>query len=303
MNSLKKKRNWDRISAILIFIVPTLFFFCAFIIKPVMTSIAYSFMKVDVFGTSLKVQFVGLQNFIELFKDEVFWRSARNTVIWAIASPLLEIPLGLLLALMLRSKMRGSRFFRAAWFTPVLLPQVVVGIIWAWIFNSEWGLLNKILDVIHLENLEHAWLGDPNTALAALIFVTTWVWVGFNMILLLAAVSALPEDIMEAAEIDGSGYWYTVRHIIVPMIRPVILNAMILCFIGKMKVFDLIWVTTKGGPLWATETVATYTVKRAFYWGTFEKGYPSAMATIWFLIILIVSAISNRAVRKAQENS
>lgn len=303
MNSRIKNKNWDRISAIIIFIAPTLLFFCTFIIKPVVTSIIYSFMKVDVFGANMTMEFVGLKNFIEVFHDEVFWRSARNTIIWAITSPLLEIPLGLILALALQTKMRGARFFRAAWFTPVLLPQVVVGIIWAWIFNSEWGLLNKLLGLLHLSVLEHAWLGDPNTALFSLIFVTTWVWAGFNMILLLAAVSSVSQDITEAAKIDGAGYWYTVFYVVIPIIKPVILNAMILCFIGKMKVFDLIWVTTKGGPLWATETVATYTVKRAFYWGTFEKGYPSAMAAMWFLVILIVSVISNTAVRKAQENS
>ncbi|MEA5014551.1 MAG: sugar ABC transporter permease [Candidatus Limiplasma sp.] len=294
-------RRWDRdrVVATCVLIFPMLLFYILFIIKPVCTSIVYSLMKVDVVRGGVATQFLGLANFREILRDQVFLKAAGNTVIWAIVSPCLEIPMGLMLALALKSRLRGSGFFRAAWFAPVLLPQVVVGIIWAWIFNSEWGLLNQILSNAGLHSLTRAWLGKPDTALPALIFVTTWIWTGFNMILLLSAVSTVSEDVLEAARIDGASYWRSVFHVIIPIIRPVILNAMILCFIGKMKVYDLIYVTTKGGPAWATETVATYTVRRAFNWDVIERGYPSAMATLWFLLILIVSALANRAVRKS----
>ena len=181
---------------------------------------------------------------------------------------------------------------------PVLLPQIVVGIIWAWIYNSEWGALNQILKTIGLESWMRAWLGHPDTALPALIVVTTWTWIGYNMIILLAAVSSIPKDLLEAARLDGANRLQVLKRVIIPLIRPVIVNLMILCFIGKMKVFDLIWATTQGGPMWSTETVATYTVKRAFYWNTFEKGYPSAMASMWFVIILVISLLVTRAMKK-----
>jgi multiple sugar transport system permease protein/raffinose/stachyose/melibiose transport system permease protein len=303
MLSLNRSRpDRDRVIATLILILPMLMFYLLFIIKPVFTSIAYSFMKVNVVRGGMQMQFLGLDNFKELLKDKVFLKAARNTLIWAVASPCLEIPMGLILALALKTRMKGSRFFRAAWFAPVLLPQIVVGIIWAWILNAEWGLLNKMLISVGLGNFTHAWLGKPDTALPSLIFVTTWVWTGFNMILLLSAVSTVSDDVLEAARIDGASYWRTVFNIIIPIIKPMILNAMILCFIGKMKVYDLIYVTTKGGPAWSTETVATYTVRRAFNWDVIERGYPSAMATLWFVLIMLVSVLANRAVRKSYLN-
>jgi ABC-type sugar transport system permease subunit len=120
------------------------------------------------------------------------------------------------------------------------------------------------------------------------------------MIILLAAVSSIPKDLLEAARLDGANRVQVLKRVIIPLIKPVIVNLMILCFIGKMKVFDLIWSTTQGGPMWSTETVATYTVKRAFYWNTFEKGYPSAMASMWFIIILVISLAVTRMMQKKE---
>ncbi len=277
----------------LIFIMPALSFFLAFIIYPLCTSLVYSFFKVQTMGPNARFTFVGLDNFRAVLSDEVFRSAAKNTLIWACASPLLEIPLGLILALALRGGGKAAKIYRTLWFVPVLIPLIVVGVIWAWILNSDWGIINKILESVGLGVLARPWLGDTATALPSLIGVTTWVWTGFNMVILLAAVSAIPEELIEAAKIDGASPVRILFSVIIPYIRPVLINLMILCFIGKMKVYDLVWVTTYGGPMWSTETVATYTVKRAFFWGTFEKGYPSAMASLWFMIILAVALIAN----------
>lgn len=293
-----KRLDQERCIATVVFLLPVLTFFFLFIAKPLITSICYAFMKVDVVRGGVETTFVGFENFKEILRDEVFRKAARNTMIWAIASPLLEIPLGILLALLLKTKLRGYRFFRAAWFAPVLMPQVAVGIVWAWLLNSEWGLINKLLSAMGMESLTRAWLGDPGTALGSLILITTWIWTGFNMVLMVTALSTVSEDVLEAATIDGASYWQKVVKIVMPIIRPMVINALILCFIGKMKVYDLIYVTTKGGPAWATETVATYTVKRAFNWSFIERGYPSAMATLWFAVILVVTVLSNRAAQK-----
>lgn len=284
------------------FIAPALLFYLTFTIFPVFKSLFYSFYKVEIFGIRSNMDFVGLDNFRAVFADPVFWQAAGNTLVWALTSPFLEIPLGLLLALYLAKGTKMTKWARVLWFMPVLLPQIVVGIIWAWVYHSEWGILNEIFRAVGLDGLARAWLGDPKTALPALIAVTTWMWTGFNMIILLAAVSSIPKELLEAAKIDGARGPQVLMKIIVPLMRPVIINLMILCFIGKMKVFDLIWATTQGGPLWATETVATYTVKRAFYWGTFEKGFPSAIATIWFLIILVIAVATTVALQKKKES-
>ncbi len=286
-----------------IFVAPAALFFLVFIVYPLFTSLVYSLYTVQTMGPSARFTYVGLKNFREVLDDEVFRAAARNTLIWACTSPLLEIPAGLILALALRRGAKAvSRIFRTLWFVPVLIPQIVVGVIWAWLLNSDWGIVNNLLHAVGLGFLARPWLGDPATALPSLIMVTTWVWTGFNMVILLTAVSSVPDELIEAATIDGAGPVRVLFSVIIPYIRPVLINLMILCFIGKMKVYDLVWVTTYGGPMWSTETVATYTVKRAFFWGTFEKGYPSAMASLWFLIILVVSLFANLVLLRRRDD-
>jgi ABC-type sugar transport system permease subunit len=233
-------------------------------------------------------QFVGLANFVELFsKDALFLTAVKNTMIWASVAPFLDVGVGLVLALALYAAVPFSRFFRVAWFTPVLISYVVVGIVWMWIYNYDWGVLNGILRGVGLESWTHAWIGDPNTALWAIIFTHTWKWAGFNMVVCLAALSALPREVLEAAELDNCNWLQRFWFVMVPMIRPTLVNLLILSLIGKMKVFDLVWIMTQGGPLWSTETVSTYVYKRAFTWSTFDLGYPSAISVVWFVVVLV----------------
>jgi len=166
-----------------------------------------------------------------------------------------------------------ARFFRIAWFTPVLISYVVVGILWVWIYNYDWGVANALLIWLGLPGLVHSWLGDPNTALWAIILTHAWKWAGFNMIVCLAALHSLPSEVLEAAELDNCGWLKKLIFIIIPMLRPTLAGLFILALIGKMKVFDLVWIMTSGGPLWSTETVSTYVYKRAFGWNTFDLGY------------------------------
>jgi ABC-type sugar transport system permease subunit len=179
-----------------------------------------------------------------------------------------------------------SRFLRVIWFTPVLMSYVVVGIIWVWIYDYDWGLANTILHAVGLGAFEQSWIGDPRTALGSVMVTHIWKWLGFNMIIFLAALHALPGEVLGAAELDNCGWFAKLVHIIIPMLRPTIVNLLVLSFIGKMMIFDLVWIMTAGGPLWSTETVSTYVYKRAFDWNTFDLGYPSAIAVLWFLIIL-----------------
>jgi ABC-type sugar transport system permease subunit len=270
---------WGTIVA---FLLPALTIYVAFTAYPVVRTFWNSFHKV----LPRREDFVGLENYWQLVVDEIFWRAVRNTIAWAIASPLAEVSIALVLALALYAKVPGARFFRVAWFTPVLMSYVVVGILWVWIYNYDWGAVNAALRAIGLGQFARAWLGDPATALPALVLVTSWMWTGFNMVVLLAALHSLPREVIEAAELDNCGWGAKLRYVIVPLVRPTILNLIVLSFIGKMKIFDLVWITTKGGPLWSTETVSTYVYKRAFEWSTFDLGYPSTIATVWFAIVL-----------------
>ena len=272
------------LGAIVALLLPALIMYTAFTAYPVVRTI---YNSVHTVLPNQADRFVGLANYAALLTgDTIFWRAVRNTLTWAIAAPLLEVSIALLLALALYARLPGARLFRIAWFTPVLMSYVVVGIIWMWIFNFDWGAANALLRFLGLDAWARAWLGHPDTALPALILVTTWMWTGFNMVVLLAALHSLPSEVLEAAELDNCGWLKKLWFVIIPMIRATILNLCILSFVGKMKIFDLVWIMTQGGPLWSTETVSTYVYKRAFEWSTFDLGYPSTIATIWFAIVL-----------------
>jgi multiple sugar transport system permease protein/raffinose/stachyose/melibiose transport system permease protein len=269
---------------VMLFLTPALLMYAAFTAYPVVRTFANSLYLIKPRGRNI---FVGLDNYTELlFSDAIFWKAVANTMTWAGVAPLLDVGTGLLLALCLYAKVPLARLFRVAWFTPVLISYVVVAILWMWIYNYDWGVVNVALRAAGLGDLAHSWLGDPDTALWALIFAHAWKWAGFNMVVCLAALHALPSEVIEAAELDNCGWLKKLWFIIIPMIRPTLINLLILAFIGKMKVFDLVWIMTQGGPLWSTETVSTYVYKRAFEWNTFDLGYPSAVAAVWFVVVL-----------------
>jgi ABC-type sugar transport system permease subunit len=273
-----------------IFLFPALAIYVGLTAYPAFRTFYDSFFTIE----GLDATFVGLDNYRALMSDETFWVSVRNTFIWSFVAPVLDVSTGLLLALALYAGVPFARFLRVAWFTPVLMSYVVVAILWTWIYNYDWGVVNLALRAVGLDALVTSWLGNPNTALAALIVTHAWKWAGFNMVVCLAAIHSLPSEVLEASELDNCGWGAKLRYVIVPMLRPTLLNLYILAFIGKMKIFDLVWIMTQGGPLWATETVSTYVYKRAFNWNTFDLGYPSAIASVWFVVVCAAVVILNR---------
>ena len=215
-------------------------------------------------------------------------------------APVLELAIGLLLALAVYARVPLGRVLRVAWFAPVLISYVVVAIMWSWLYNYDWGLVNLAMRAAGLGHLQRSWLGQPDIALAALIVVDVWKWTPFHMVVCLAALQGLPREVLEASELDACGWLRKLRHIAVPMIAPTLLGLLMLRFIGKMKVFDLVWLMTQGGPLWSTETVSTYVYKRAFDWNTFDLGYPSAIATVWFAAILLCVVLFTAVFRQRE---
>jgi len=267
-----------------LFLGPAILVFAGFTAYPVLRTFYNSLYLVGPKGAS---GFVGLHNFSQVLRaDPVFWTAVRNTAIFTLVGTPLDVFGGLLLALCLFAGVPFARSLRVIWFLPVLMSYVVVGIIWVWIYDYDWGALNLLLHAIGLGRLEHSWLGDPATALWAVMAAHLWKWLGFNMIVFLAALHALPGDVLGAAELDNCGWIAKTIYIIIPMLRPTLVNLLVLSFIGKMMIFDLVWIMTQGGPLWSTETVSTYVYKRAFDWNTFDLGYPSAIAVLWFIIII-----------------
>jgi ABC-type sugar transport system permease subunit len=293
----RARRPWGPIA---IFLGPTLIVYAAFTIYPVLVTF-YNSLHTLRMDLGMLYEFVGLEHFREILgSDDVFWKAARNSLVWAVVAPIVDIPLALVLALTLHARVPFARFFRTVWFTPVLMSYPVVGVIWLWVYNYDWGIANLVLRAIGLGGYAQAWLASPATALPALILVTTWMFAGFNMVVLLAAIHAIPSDYLDAARVDGAGALQRTWRIMIPLLRPTIVNLVILDFIGKMKQFALVWVMTRGGPMWGTETVATYVVKRAFEWKTLDLGYPSAIAVIWFVIIFGLSLLLTRVLQRRE---
>ncbi len=283
---------------LLAFLAPALVFYAAFTIYPVVRTFYNAFHAIKPHGV---VDFVGFGNFATLLlSDAVFWKAVGNTSLFTLVATIVDVVGGLLLALCLFARAPLAPLLRVIWFTPVLMSYVVVGILWVWIFDYDWGLANATLRFLGLGAFEQSWLGQPSTALWSVLFAHEWKWLGFNMIVFLAALHALPGEVLGAAELDNCGWVAKLVYIIVPMLRTTTVNLTVLSFIGKMMVFDLIWVMTGGGPLWSTETVSTYVYKRAFEWNTFDLGYPSAIAVLWFVIILAFVAIVTRVARSRE---
>jgi ABC-type sugar transport system permease subunit len=294
---LRAPRPWG---AIAVFLGPTLLLYFAFAVYPVVVTFYNSVhsLRMDL---GMQYEFVGLDHFREILTgDEVFWKAARNALTWGLVAPVIDIPLALVLALVLHARIPFARVFRTVWFTPVLMSYPVVGVIWLWVYNYDWGMANLFLRAVGLGGYAQAWLASPATALPALILVTTWMFAGFNMVVLLAAIHAIPGDYLDAARVDGAAPLRRIVHVLIPLLRPTLVNLAILDFIGKMKQFALVWVMTRGGPMWGTETVATYVVKRAFEWKTLDLGYPSAIAVLWFVIIFGLSYAFTRLLQRRE---
>ena len=301
------RRPW---LAIGIFLSPALLLYAAFVVVPVFMTFYNSVHRLTITGPVQTYTWVGLQHYEQLlpqpdgfglyWADNTFRLAVQHAVTWAVVSPLLEIPIALVLAYVLYLGVPGVRFFRFAWFAPVLVSWVVVGIIFKWIYNYEWGAVNVTLRALGLDGLATNWLGNTATALPALIAMTTWKQVGFNMVILLAAISSVPAELIDAARIDGAGRVRILLSVVVPLVRVTVVNLLVLCFMGKMEAFAAVWATTQGGPVYATETVATYMQKRAFMWQTFDLGYPSAMAVIWCLIVFGLALFFQRVLQRRQ---
>lgn len=268
------------------FLAPALAVYAGFVVVPIFISGYYSLFSWS--GISPQFTYVGLGNFARLLQDAVFWQSLQNNVILVVASIATQLPLALLLALFLVQPIWGVKLFRTVYFMPLLMSTVAIGILWNFFYDPNFGILNELLRGLGLQSLTRGWLGDERTALGAVIATISWQFTPFYMILFRAALTGIPEEIYEAAAIDGAAGWSTFRHITLPLLRPTIRTGAILSLIGSLKYFDLIYVMTGGGPNSTTELMATYMYKSAF--NHFRMGYGSSIAVTLFIVALILTS-------------
>lgn len=277
---------------------PALIVFSVFVVWPLLDSFCYS--VTDWNGLSSAPKFVGLANFVRAFTDPEFFHAIGNSTIWIIAALLLPTLLGLVLALVLNAGLRGSRIFKSIFYLPICLSAIVVGQIWIWIYQPGWGLLNSaIAYALGARRFNFAWLAEPSTALAAVIVAWSWQQTGLAMVIFLAGLTAIPRDLLEAAEIDGVSPWKQTLHIVLPMLRPATVVVVALSMISALKGFDILYVMTGGGPFHSSVTLAFLMYEESFK--KYRMGYGSAISVVLFLIALSIIFVYFRQLKKADD--
>jgi raffinose/stachyose/melibiose transport system permease protein len=269
---------------ILLFVAVPMLIYVFFALIPILYNI-----YISLFDTNLLTpgKFVGLKNYARLLKDTTFLRALRNNIFLVIGSLAAHMGLGLLFANAIFQKVKGSKFFQSVFFLPSVICGVAVGLIWTFVYHGNYGLLNAFLKLIGQGDLQQVWLSNKNLALICIIVVVMWQWVGYHVVIQLAAMRNIPQELYEAAQLDGASEWQQFKNITVPLIRPILKVDAVLIITGALKYYDLVAVMTNGGPNHATEVMSTYMYYEAF--NVLKFGYSSAIGVV--LLILCMSAV------------
>ncbi len=285
----------------LLFLAPFLLLFLVFHIGPVVASLVLSFTSYD--GLSRPV-WVGLANYYDiLFGTEaatrLFWKSVVNTLYYTGGELTLEASIGLALALLVNARMlRAKALWRSSYYLPVITSAVAASMIWLWIYNSQSGLLNLLLQALHLP--KQSWLGNPLLAMPSIIVMAVWGGVGWSMVIYLAGLQGIPYSLYEAARIDGASGWQQFVYITLPQLRPVTFFVVVMSCISNLQVFSQMFIMTNGGPLNATISVTLQIWTNAFRF--FRLGYASAMSFLLFIVIFAISVLNNRVLGGSVES-
>ena len=279
----------------LVFSLPALLYMILFIGIPTLQNFVLSFKNVDVytFADKSKQNFVGLKNYIELFSggNSILQRSMINTLVFTVFSILFQFVIGFALALLFNRKFPGSSFFRGATMISWLLPVTVVGLLFKFMFQVKGGIINQFLINSGFIKEPIEWLLKSKSAMVAIVTANIWIGIPFNMMLITTGLTTIPEEVYESAKLDGAGKFVTLFRITIPMIKPAIMSVLTLGFIYTFKVFDLVWIMTKGGPVNATELMSTYAYRLSFEEFQFSKA--ATAANVLFLILFLVRLFEN----------
>jgi ABC-type sugar transport system permease subunit len=273
----------------LLFVLPALLVYLVFFGLPFLATMWLSLTDWSGVGWP---HFSGLANYARLLGDGAMWAAMGNNLIWVVLGTAVPVVVGLVLAVMLWSGPRGSMAYRTIYFLPVILSPVVIGVIWAWIYNPLFGLLNTGLRTVGLGGLAIGWLGEPETALYAVLATAIWSYFGFCIVVLFAGLQKVDPELVAASRIDGANARQRFSNVIVPQIRPVLTMVIVYTVIGGFNVFDVVWVMTQGGPNNATEVIATYTYEVAFRAN--EYGYGATLSVVMSAVALVAAWVAMR---------
>jgi len=289
----KKKIKFDSIFPY-IMCLPAIAFFTIFVVYPFLKGFWISFHRWD--GLS-EMKWIGLKNYKFVISDSVFWLSMKNTFVYAIVVTIVKNIFGLLLAMLLIKKIFCRSLFRVSVYMPVTFSYVVIGVLWSWIFNPSFGILNNFLSGIGADSLIQGWLSDPNVALFSVSWVDIWKWTGFHMVLYMAGLQGISKEYYEAAEIDGANAATQFRHITLPLLNSTLVVNLLLSLTGAfVSNYDIVNVMTGGGPFHSTEVALTYTVTTAFKFSALGKA--NAMTMILFVFVLVFGLLQVKVMTK-----
>ncbi len=280
---------------ILVFVAPALLILVVFGVVPIIYNFVMSLHRTDLISPG---EFVGFDNYEALFKDPIFRKALRNNIFLVIGSLIAHLFLGLYLANTLFMKFKNSNFFQSVYFMPSVVTGVAVGLTWTFMFSPRFGLVNAILDLLHLAQFQRQWLSDESTAMLAIIIAVMWQFVGYHVVIQLAAMKSIPTELYEAARIDGASSWHQFRYVTFPLIKPVLAVDAILIVTGSLKYYDLVFVMTGGGPNHSTEVLSTYIFEQGFR--VLRYGYASAIANV-LLLLCAFAVIMSKIVFKSED--
>lgn len=279
----------------ILFILPAFILFLGFFIYPIFTAVNNSLTSWN--GISKTMTYIGLDNYVTAFNDVAFWKSVRNNVYFIFFSCLVQVPLIVIFSLLIANVKRLKGLYKTAVFMPSIMSTAVIGILWGFIYNPDFGLLNELLGVFGVEPIY--WLSDKKWAMISILITNAWQWTGFYIIMVLAAILAIPKELDEAAAIDGATGFQRAIKITLPLIMPIVSVVIMLSVAGAMKAADIILVMTKGGPAGSTDVMATYMIRYAIT--SFRHGFGNSIAILIFVFTMIITVLYQVLIAKRTE--
>jgi multiple sugar transport system permease protein len=289
-------RPWRQAGWLSFFLLPGLGGLLIFTVLPILASLALTFFRWDLLTSP---QFIGLANYTRLLADKAFWDALTHTLTFIVGYLPLVLVLGLAVALALNAPLRGIGLIRTAFFLPVVSSWVAVALLWSWLFNPRYGLVNHLLSLIGIAG--PGWLFDPQWAMPAIILTSVWKDLGFVVVIFLAGLQAIPNDYYEAASLDGAGRAAHLRSITLPLLAPTTFFVTIISLINSFQVFDQVWVMTGGGPAGATTVLVERVVRHAFSYG--EMGYAATISWAIFALVFLTTLVQLRLQRRGASDA
>jgi raffinose/stachyose/melibiose transport system permease protein len=285
----KRRGRWVTIT---LFLLPALVLFLLLVVAPILVAVYSSVFKWNGFG-GLPRDFIGLDNFTRLFKADIFTKDLWHFTVLVLLSVFVQLPFSLAIAMLLNQRIRGRALYRLVFFAPYVLSEVITGVLFSLILAPDGGMANALLSVFGIDS---EFLANPDTVMPSLFLVMTWKYFGFHMMIYLAGRQNIPNELIEAAQIDGATAWKTFRYVTLPLLGPTIRISVFLSVIYSVQLFDLIWILTEGGPSHSSETMAVTMFEFGFKRS--QVGYASAISVVMFTLSLVFALVYQRVVMR-----